>query len=92
MREANRELQAASKLDPDNPHYFYDQGKNYLYLDQLDDAENAFKKSLGLDPGYIDSAYQLAFLYAAKKDTVKSRAYLDQIIGPGKKHQTVLLA
>jgi len=89
MKEANRELAAASKLDPEDPLFLHGQGKNYLYLDQLDDAENAFKKSLGLDPGYIDSAYQLAFLYAAKKDTVKSRAYLDRIIGPGKKHPTV---
>ena len=89
MKEANKELEAAARLDPDNPQFLHDQGENYLYLNQLDKAEDAFKKSLALDPEHLDSAYQLAFLYAVKKDTVESKSYLDRIIRSGKKHPKI---
>ena len=56
MKLANKELETASKLDPKNPLYPFEQGKNYFYLNQLDEAENAFKKALIRDEDHFDSA------------------------------------
>lgn len=89
MKRANQELEAAAKLDPKNPLYHHDQGKNYFYLNQLDKAEESFKKSLALDASRLDSAYQLAYLYAVRKDAKNSKLYLNRIIKSGKNHPKV---
>lgn len=89
MKRANQELEAAAKLDPKNPLYHHDRGKNYLYMNQLDKAEESFKKSLALDANHLDSAYQLAYLYAVRKDAKNSKSYLDRIIKSGTDHPKV---
>jgi tetratricopeptide (TPR) repeat protein len=55
----------------------------------MDKAEAAFKKSLELDPNHLDSLYQLAFIYAVKKNTGKSKSYLNKIIKSGERHPKV---
>ena len=67
MPTANAELFIAADLDPKNPVYFYERGMNYYYLNQYDESEKAFLKALSLDENHIDSLYQLAYLYAARK-------------------------
>lgn len=89
MKVANQELETASKLDPKDPLYPFEQGKNYFYLNQLEEAENAFKKALARDANHFDSAYQLAYLFAVKKEEDNSKTYLKRIMDSGKDHQKV---
>jgi tetratricopeptide (TPR) repeat protein len=89
MIEANKALTMASTLAPKNPVFHHDMGKNYLYLNDMDKAVAAFQKSLDLNPNHLDSMYQLAFIYAVKKNTGKSKSYLKKIIKSGERHPKV---
>lgn len=89
MEEANEELEIASKLKPKDPLYPFEQGKNYFYLNQLKKAEESFKKALSRDQNHFDSAYQLAYLFAARKEKDNAKVYLKRIIDSGKEHPKV---
>ena len=89
MIEANKALTVASTLSPKNPLFHHDLGKNFLYLNKIDEAEAAFQNALKLDPKNLDSMYQLAFIYAVKKNTGKSKSYLNKIIKSGERHPKV---
>ena len=67
MKLANKSLSTAAELDPNNAQYHYQRGMNFYYLNQYEAAENAFLKALSIDTTDVDSAYQLAYIYAAQK-------------------------
>ena len=89
MVEANKALTIASTLSQKNQLFHHNLGKNFLYLNKIDSAEAAFQKALELDPKNLDSMYQLAFIYAVKKNTRKSQSYLNKIIKSGERHPKV---
>ena len=89
MAGANKSLSIASTLNPKN-HIFHNEiGNNYLYLNQMDNAETAFLKALKLNPKHLDSIYQLAYIYAVKKNIGKSKSYLNKLINSGERHPKV---
>ena len=53
---------------------------NYKDIKELDEAENLFLDSKKLSPGRVEPYYLLYNLYTAKKDKVKARAVLEDLI------------
>lgn len=61
MERANKELDIASQLDPQNALYQYERGINFNYLDRPEKSEAALKQALAIDENHLDANYQLAF-------------------------------
>lgn len=80
MKEANRKLAKAAKLDPKNSIYPYQRGLIYSYFNNFDDAEKSFKESLSINPDDLDSAYQLAYIHAVNGKPELSRKLIKRIV------------
>ncbi|KMP10431.1 hypothetical protein UZ36_07640 [Candidatus Nitromaritima sp. SCGC AAA799-C22] len=89
MMQAIRSLASAAELDPKNPKYHYERGMNFYYLNQYDEAEKSFQKALSLDPAHVDSGYQLAYLYAARKKSGLAKQQIERVLATGKEHPKV---
>ena len=79
-KEANKELAESVRLDPKNSKYIYEQGMVLNYLNQNDEAEISFKQAFSLDKGNVDAAYQLAYLYAIRKNKEQAEVYINHIL------------
>ncbi len=79
-KEANKELAESVRLDPKNSKYIYEQGMVFNYLNQNDEAEISFKQAFSLDKGNVDAAYQLAYLYAIRKNKEQAEVYINHIL------------
>jgi len=79
-KEANKELAKSVRLDPKNSKYIYEQGMVFNYLNQNDEAEISFKQAFSLDKGNVDAAYQLAYLYAIRKNKEQAEVYINHIL------------
>jgi tetratricopeptide (TPR) repeat protein len=89
IKLANKSLSAAAKLDPNKPKYHYERGMNFYYLNQYDSAENSFTKALSIDSTDVDSAYQLAYIYAARRKSKLAKQQIDKVIQIQKKHPKI---
>lgn len=79
-KEANKELAESARLDPKNSQYPYERGMIFNYLNQNDEAEKSFKLAFSLDKGNVEAAYQLAYLYATRKDKEQAESYINHIL------------
>jgi len=52
----------------------------FNYLNQNDEAEISFKQAFSLDKGNVDAAYQLAYLYAIRKNKEQAEVYINHIL------------
>ncbi len=89
MTLANKSLSTAAALDPNNPQYHYQKGMNFYYLNQYDDAENSFIKALSIDSTDVDSAYQLAYIYAAQKKASLAKQQIAKVLKIKKTHPKI---
>jgi tetratricopeptide (TPR) repeat protein len=62
----------ALTYEPDNAVYLHSLGKVYSKTDRLREAEDAFLKTIALDPNLPGVHYDLALLYYNKKDYAKA--------------------
>lgn len=79
-KEANKELAESARLDPENSTYPYERGMVFNYLNQNDEAEKSFKQAFSLDKNNVEAAYQLAYLYATRKDKAQAETYINHIL------------
>lgn len=79
-KEANKELAESARLDPENSAYPYERGMVFNYLNQNDEAEKSFKQAFVLDKSNVEAAYQLAYLYATRKDKAQAETYINHIL------------
>ncbi len=86
MKGANQALATAAELDPDNAQYHNERGMNFYYLNQYDDAEKSFQKALAIDPTDVDSGYQLAYIYAARKKADLAKKQIENVLKIRKEH------
>ena len=86
MKEAGKELEKAAQLDVDNPIYQYERGLTFSYLNDSSAAEQAFRKALEIAPNHLDSAYQLAYIYAISNREKTARELIDQILNSPNTH------
>jgi FimV-like protein len=63
-----------------NESIFYNLGLAYGDLDQLENAINAFKKALAIEPGNLNVRYDMSRLYVAMGDFKEARDQLQQIL------------
>jgi tetratricopeptide (TPR) repeat protein len=89
MKLANKSLSTAAELDPNNAQYHYQKGMNFYYLNQYDEAEKSFIKALSIDSTDIDSAYQLAYIYAAQKKVVLAKQQIEKVLKIKKIHPKI---
>jgi tetratricopeptide (TPR) repeat protein len=89
MELANKSLSAAAKLAPNKAQYHYEKGMNFYYLNQYDDAENSFQKALSIDSTDVDSAYQLAYIYAARKKETLAKQQIEKVLKIRKEHPKI---
>jgi len=89
MESAVRELETAAKLDPENAAIHYERGMGLYYLNQVPAAQQAFLDALKIDPSDLNSAYQLAYLYAAEKKTELAKKYIYQVLESRREHSRV---
>lgn len=69
--EANAELKAVAKLNPDLPRLQYWLGVSHLMLEEKQQAQSCFERALAQSPGDAATLYQLAYVE-------QSRMYFDQ--------------
>lgn len=86
MKLANQSLSTAAKLDPNNAQYHYERGMNFYYLNQYDDAEKSFQQGLSINSMDVDSGYQLAYIYAARKKKDLAKKQINKILEIRKEH------
>ena len=89
MTLANKSLATAAELDPNNAQYYYQIGMNFYYLNQYEAAENAFLKALSIDTTDVDSAYQLAYIYAAQKKATLANQQIVKVLQIQKEHPKI---
>ena len=89
MQFANKSLSTAAELDPNNAQYHYQRGMNFYYLNQYDAAESAFLKALSIDTTDVDSAYQLAYIYAARKKASLAKQQIEKVLQIQKEHPKI---
>ncbi|NIW57589.1 MAG: tetratricopeptide repeat protein, partial [Nitrospinaceae bacterium] len=89
MKAANEQLALAAERDPSNSLYHYEQGMNWFYLNDLQQAEQSFLKALALNPDDLNSGYQLGYLYAVKKDVEKAEKHLNHVWQTRRNHPKV---
>jgi tetratricopeptide (TPR) repeat protein len=89
MKLANKSLSTAAELDPNNAQYHYLRGMNFYYLNQYEAAENAFLKALSIDTTDVDSAYQLAYIYAAQKKATLANQQIVKVLQIQKEHPKI---
>ena len=61
--DAIADLNAAIKLDPDNPELYTLRGQMYLYLYEWDSVLDDYNHAIELDPTYADAYYFRGILY-----------------------------
>ncbi len=86
MDRAVRDLETAAHLAPENADYRREQGMGLYYLNRIGEAEKAFQEALRIDPSDLDSAYQLAYLYAAQKKSDDAKKYIMHILESRREH------
>src|SRR5580700_6931846 len=68
--EAQAELTKAAQMDPANAgRYYYNLGALLVNNQQLEPAEDAFKKAIAADPNYADAYYQYGICLISKAKT-----------------------
>ena len=85
-KEANKEFAESARLAPKNSMYPYERGMVFNYLNQNDEAEKSFKLAFALDKGNVESAYQLAYLYATRSDKKQAESYINHILDNHRDH------
>lgn len=77
--EASRlqKLKQMLEADPSDSFLLHAIGMEYLGLNQLEDAENHFRKCIELDSVYFPSIYQLALLLYKRGENTKALSLLE---------------
>ncbi len=75
IEEAIHDLKKAAEYQPD-PVIYYQLGVAYSYINKKDDAINATKNAVKLDPEYTLAHYNLSLLYDSIGDKEKASAHL----------------
>jgi tetratricopeptide (TPR) repeat protein len=78
LKAAERLLDKALKLDPDNADAWHNLGQVARGKDQLDRAVRLFRKALALDPEYVDAAYGLGEALYSQGKAAEALVLLDQ--------------
>lgn len=73
-------FQKANRLDPNNPNIYWEIGEAYRGLDQLDQAEKAYKQSLDLRPVFQWPVRSLAALYIKEGRNAEARALVEKFV------------
>ena len=89
MALANKSLSTAAQLDPNNPLYHYQRGMNFYYLNQYDNAEESFQKAIVIDETDVDSSYQLAYIFAARKKENLAKKQIKKVLQIKKEHPKI---
>jgi tetratricopeptide (TPR) repeat protein len=78
--EAIEQIDAAIKINPDEPEYHMHKGLLYLYKSFYAQAESSFKESIRLDKDNGGAYYNLGFMYGEKGDGEKAVEYYSKAI------------
>ncbi len=78
--QAVAELEAALRLNPDNPGALSDLGDVYLQQGRLDDALDRQRAALGLEPTLAQAHYGLARTYEKRGDQASARAHFERYL------------
>ncbi|SVB03273.1 uncharacterized protein METZ01_LOCUS156127, partial [marine metagenome] len=89
MTLANKSLSTAAQLDPSNALYHYQKGMNFYYLNQYDNAEQSFQKAISIDAVDVDSAYQLAYIFAARQKSNLAKKQIKKVLQIKKEHPKI---
>jgi protein O-mannosyl-transferase len=86
LDDATSELEAAVKLDPNNPEIYSDLGVVYKKKGLIDRAIECYKRALSLKPDYAPAHYNLGIIYREQGLREKSEEHLDKahLLDPGK--------
>lgn len=79
IEESNKALEEAESLDPKNASYSFQRGLNFNYLGDTAKAIEAFSKTLEIEPGHLEAAYQLGYAYATQNKMDLANKYLNQV-------------
>lgn len=77
--ESLSSLEYAKALEPDDVELLTIEGYNYLKLDRIDDAINAFRHALAVDNNYFIAKRNLLEAYKLKGDTEKGAELVRQL-------------
>ena len=66
------------ELDPDHPTVWYNIGKTYQAMENLEEARAAFRRSIELHPDYIESYAALVEIYTEEGQLSEAREVLEQ--------------
>lgn len=67
-------LETALEQDTTNPSIYFAIGTNYENLEEYDEAENAYKQAIRLNPEYFDAFYNLGALYVNRAAAILDSA------------------
>ncbi|MBV9229497.1 MAG: tetratricopeptide repeat protein, partial [Chloroflexi bacterium] len=77
--EALRHYQRAAEISPDFPGVWFSIGSLQRELNQIDEAEQSFLRSLEMNPEQIEAYSELALIYAeVQRDLTKAQDILEQ--------------
>src|SRR5947209_14007944 len=77
--EAERELREAVRIDPKSTGALTNLGVLLVRTNRADEAAKTFEEVLRLAPGHAQAAYDLAALYAARKDYARAIPLLERL-------------
>ena len=83
--EAERELRESLRLDPKSTGALTNLGVLLVRTNRADEAAKTFEEVLRLAPGHAQAAYDLAALYAARKDYARAIPLLERLAGANDK-------
>jgi hypothetical protein len=72
-------LARAVKADPDTPAVQYQMAMNHEFLNEIEDAEAAFKQTLQLDPLHVSSHHHLQTIARRAEDRETFQYHFDQV-------------
>lgn len=78
--KAEKEWQAALRLDPNNPDYRFGLGGLYLQLNQPAKAVDQLRAGLKIDPRNIQARLQLGMIYENRKQFKRAGAEYDRVL------------
>lgn len=86
--DAIAEYQAAIKLAPNEPRLHEELGTEYRIAGKMQEAEEAFRRELEIDPDNVVAQYKLGVLLTEKGDAAQGKQYIEAAlrVRPGLRH------
>jgi len=73
-------FQKYASLNPKDANPLDSLAEAYFFMGQLDEAIAKYKEALAVKPGFLMSAYSIAYIYALKENPAEVMAWLDTFI------------